>query len=311
MLEAAECALDVIAVPNLPKSIGDADALIIRSKTGADAIANAPRLRAMVRHGVGLDFVPMEAAAARAIPVANVPGANAQAVAEYAFAAIFSLTRHVREANDVLRKDGWTRARGLSAGAVELAGKILGIVGVGTIGTKIAQIGASGFGMNVIGHRRNLDALPAFVQGASIEDIFARSDFVVLSCALTPQTEGMVTAALLSRMKPSAFLINVARGQLIDDVALATALRGGIIGGAALDVFSQQPMTDDHPFRQLDNVLLTPHLASLTRESMELTSRIACEELLRIFRGERPHNLANPEVWDAARTRAMALDVNR
>jgi len=283
-----------------------ADILIVRSKLADDILDGVHRLRGVVRHGSGLDFIPMSRANALAIPVASVPGANSNSVAEYVFAAIFELTRQLRRADTVLRNEPWWDARKGFDRASEIEGRMLGIVGVGSIGGRVAQIGHFGFGMNVIGHQRCLDALPAHVRGVALPELFSSSDFVVLSCPLTPETQNLVNAAMLSHMKPEAFLINVSRGQLTDETALATALQAGTIAGAALDVFSVQPLPDDHQFRSLNNVLLTPHIAGLTADSMERLSVGSCEEALRLLKGERPSNLANPEIWDAARKRLAA-----
>jgi D-3-phosphoglycerate dehydrogenase len=162
--------------------------------------------------------------------------------------------------------------------------------------------------MQVVGYQRRREAIPDFVRAADLEELFAASDFVVLCCPLTPETERMVGQALLRLMKPTAFLINAARGQLIDEAAFIETLRERKIAGAALDVFSVQPLAADHPYRSLPNVLLTPHLASLTTDSMKRLGRISCEEVLRMIRGERPLNLANPEIWEAAQARWHALD---
>jgi D-3-phosphoglycerate dehydrogenase len=291
--------------------IPQVDALIARSKLSDDILETAGKLRGVVRHGVGLDFIPMVRAAELAIPVANVPGANSQSVAEYVFAAIFDLTRKVRQADIILRSEGWPKARANSDSAIELFGKVLGVVGLGQIGRRVAEIGASGFGMKVVGTQRRPEVTPSFIRAVSISDLFAVSDIVVLCCPLTPQTEGMVGAELIGVMKKSAYLINPARGQLIVEEALTTAMRQGGIAGAAMDVFNQQPLPQAHPYRSLPNVLLTPHLASLTADSMEKIGRISCEEAVRMLRGERPMNLANPDVWPRAQARWKELDAAR
>jgi D-3-phosphoglycerate dehydrogenase len=141
-----------------------------------------------------------------------------------------------------------------------------------------------------------------------LEELFAASDYVVLSCPLTPQTERMVNARLLSHMKPSAYLINAARGKLIDEAAFVPFMRERRIPGAALDVFTEQPLRRDHALYDLPNVLLTPHLASLTLDSMKRIGRISCEEIVRLLCGERPINLANPDIWTAAQERWRTFD---
>jgi D-3-phosphoglycerate dehydrogenase len=311
LLAAANARL-VVPPDNAPATVqrflANADALIVRTKMPDSVLADAPRLRGIVRHGVGLDFIPMRRAAELGIPVANVPGANSLSVAEYVFAAIFDLARQLHVADFALREQGWAPARALADSAVELNGKYIGIVGLGNIGCEVARIAAQGFRMQVVGYQRRREAIPDFVRAADLEELFAASDFVVLCCPLTPETERMVGQALLRLMKPTAFLINAARGQLIDEAAFIETLRERKIAGAALDVFSVQPLAADHPYRSLPNVLLTPHLASLTTDSMKRLGRISCEEVLRMIRGERPLNLANPEIWEAAQARWHALN---
>jgi D-3-phosphoglycerate dehydrogenase len=291
------------AVATVQRLLTDADVMIVRTKMPDAVLAHAPRLRGIVRHGVGLDFIPMRRAAELAIPVANVPGANARSVAEYVFAALFELTRNVQSADRLLREEGWAQARAVSEHAVELSGKCMGIVGLGNIGRDVARIAAHGFGMQVVGSQRRRDAMPDFVRPLDLMELFAVSDVVVLCCPLTDETYRMVGPELIGAMKSTAHLINPARGQLIDESALIAALRDRRIAGAALDVFSEQPLALDHPYRSLPNMLLTPHLASLTVDSVERIGRISCEEAARMLRGERPLNLANAEIWEAAQRR--------
>ncbi len=299
------------AVATVQRLLTDADALIVRTKMPDAVLAHAPRLRGIVRHGVGLDFIPMRRAAELAIPVANVPGANSRSVAEYVFAALFALVRKVQSADRLIREEGWTPARAVSKHAVELSGKCMGIVGLGNIGRDVARIAAHGFGMQVVGSQRRRDTIPEFVHPLDLAELFAVSDVVVLCCPLTEETDRMVGHPLIGAMKSTAYLINPARGQLIDEAALFAAMRDRRIAGAALDVFSEQPLVADHPFRSLPNMLLTPHLASLTADSLERIGRISCEEAARMLRGERPLNLANSEIWEAAQRRWDRLNSAR
>jgi D-3-phosphoglycerate dehydrogenase len=161
--------------------------------------------------------------------------------------------------------------------------------------------------MRVLGHRRNPAGLPPHVAHAVLPELFAESDYIVLACPLTPETRGIVSAALLARMKPTAWLLNVARGPVVEETALVEALRTRRIGGAALDVYWEQPLPATHPLRGLDNVILTPHAAGLTRESVTEMSRISTEEVVRILHGDRPVNFINPEAWQAARERRHQL----
>lgn len=292
--ELAEVVLAPDAQPDtLRRLVADADVLVVRSALPADLFEHAPRLRGVVRHGVGVDMIPMAAANARRIPVANVPGSNRHAVAEHAIGAVALLRRRTARMDALLRSAGWQRSRALADEAGELHDQVLGIVGLGEVGTRIAEIAHHGYGMRVLGHQRRLDALPPFVEGAALDDLLARSDAVVLACPLTDATRGLLDARRLALMPRHAVLVNVARGAVVDEEALIAALRGHRIGGAALDVFDSQPLRDDHPLLALDNVLLTPHAAGLTVQSMRRMSLGTAEEVRRLLAGQLPRHLVN------------------
>lgn len=277
----------------------EADAVIVRAKLPDDVFEGAERVRGVVRHGVGLDFIPVAAATARGIPVANLPGSNTQTVAEYVFSALFHLRRPLARIDARLRADGWNPARGLGDGTSEIAGSTLGIIGLGAIGQRVAAIARAGFGMRVIGASRSGGGVEG-IEAVDLEALFAQSDAVVIACPLTPQTKGLVDGRLLARMKPSAVLINPARGAIVDTQALLTALKAGWIAGAATDVYDAHPVPPDSPLFDLPNLLMTPHLAGITATSMRAMSIGAAEEVLRILRGGEPQNLVNPD-YRAAR----------
>jgi D-3-phosphoglycerate dehydrogenase len=278
-----------------------ADAVIVRQKLPDDLPEHAPRLRAAVRQGVGVDLIPVDACTAAGVLVANVPGANADAVAEFVVAQMLAAARQAQAMHARLLAGPWDAARGMAARATELNGKVLGIVGVGAIGTRLAEIAHHGLRMRVLGRRRNAGRLPAFVTAADLPTLFAQSDFIALACPLTEETRGLASAAMIARMKPGAWLMNVARGGVVDEPALVAALREGRIGGAALDVYAAQPLAPDHELRHLPNVVLTPHVAGLSVESVVTMSTIAAEEVVLILRGERPRNFINPTAWDGRR----------
>lgn len=289
---------DVVRAPDaqpdtLRRLIADADVLVVRSALPADLFDHAPRLRGIVRHGVGVDMIPMAAANARRIPVANVPGSNRHAVAEHAIGAVSLLRRRTARMDALLHSAGWENSRALADEAGELHDQVLGIVGVGEVGLRIAEIAHNGYGMRVLGHQRRLDALPAFVEGAALDDLLARSDAVVLACPLTDATRGLLDARRLALMPRHAVLVNVARGAVVDEAALIAALRERHLGGAALDVYTTQPLPAGHPLLSLDNVLLTPHAAGLTVQSMKRMSLGTAEEVRRILAGQLPRNLVN------------------
>jgi D-3-phosphoglycerate dehydrogenase len=272
----------------------EADGIIVRAKLPDDILQHAPKLKGMVRHGVGLDFIPVAAATARGVAVANLPGSNTTAVTEYVMAALLHLRRPLQRMDAVLHADGWGPARALAENFAELRDSTLGILGVGTIGRRLAGIAREGFGMKVLGTSRSKGALPAGVEEVSLPELFARSDALVVCCALTEQTRGLVNAALIAWMRPRAVLVNVSRGPVVETAALLEALRTQRLAGAALDVFDVQPLPADSALFEGPNLLLTPHAAAITESSSRAMSVGAAEEMLRILRGEAPLNLVNP-----------------
>ena len=292
---------EVVRAPNsapetLRRMAGDADGVITRSKLPDDLFEAAPRVRGVVVHGTGTDLVPVERATAHGVMVANLPGINAQSAAEYCAMAMLMLARNIVGITSTLRSSAWDDARRLGSNARELTGMTLGIVGVGAIGGRLAKIARHGFGMKVLGQQRRLDRLPAEAAPASLEDLLAQSDFVVLACPLTPQTRYLINRESLSRMKPTAWLINVGRGPVVQEEALIEALRAKRIAGAMLDVYEHYRLEPGHALFSLDNVILTPHLAAVTQEARARAGVAAADEMLHILRGQRPRNLVNPEV---------------
>ena len=279
----------------------EADGVITRSKLPDDIFEVAPRLRAVTIHGTGTDLVPLASATSRGVLVSNLPGVNAQSVAEYCVMAMLMLARNVAAIISAVRTQPWDEARRLAMPAREIGGMTLGLVGVGEIGRRVAGICARGFGMRVLGHQRRLDRLPPEAQPADLDDLVAQSDFVVLACPLTPETKHLFGAGRLAAMKSSAWLINVGRGPVVDEAALVEALHERRIAGAMLDVYEHYRLPPGHPLFALSNVILTPHLAGSTRESRARASVRAADETLRMLAGERPANLVNPEAWDARR----------
>lgn len=280
----------------LTRLVVNADALIVRAQLPPTLFDHATRLRAVVRHGVGLDMIPVEAATARGIPVANLPGSNTQAVVEYCLAAMLQLRRGLATMDSQLRGQGWAKARPFADRGTEFGGSTLGIVGVGAIGSRLAGM-AGAMGMRVLGLTRRPGSLPPGVAVADKRMLFAEADVVVLCCPLTEQTRGLVDAATLATMKSDAILVNVSRGPVIDTQALLAALRRGRLGGAALDVHDKQPLTGSEAVFDAPNLLLTPHVAGITDTSMRAMSEGAIATVLALLRGERPANVVNPQVF--------------
>jgi D-3-phosphoglycerate dehydrogenase len=284
----------------------EADIVIVRAPLPPALFDGAARLRAAIRHGAGLDMIPVEAATEAGVLVANVPAVNARSVAEHVFFAAMALLRRFRMMDRDLRGKGWLAGRDHSERTQELAGRTLGVVGVGNVGKAVMDIARYGFGLTVIANSRNPKSLPDDVRFVTLDELVAQADIVVLSCPLTPETTGLLSRERIARMRPGAILVNVSRGAVVDDAGLIEALRGGRIGGAALDVFATQPLPADHPYFSFDNVIITPHMAGITEQSMMRMGVGAAEEALRVLANHLPVNLRNPEVLERYRQRFPA-----
>ncbi|MXU64321.1 NAD(P)-dependent oxidoreductase [Oceanomicrobium pacificus] len=271
--------------------------IVVRAPIAPEIIARETGLRALVRHGAGLDMIPVDAATEAGIVVANVPGANAVTVAEHAIWSALALLRRYPQVHAGLRRDGWEAARRHSDAGRELAGRTIGIVGMGNIGRELARIAGQGFGMQVLSHTRSPDKVPDGVTACSLPDLLAASDVLVLACPLNDATRGLIGAAELAAMRPGSVLVNVSRGPVVVEEALLSALDSGHLAGAALDVFDRQPLPPDHPLLDRDTVILTPHMAGITEESMLRMGQGVVAEIRRLEAGERPDNLVNPDVW--------------
>jgi len=229
------------------------------------------------------------------IAVANVPKANSTSVAEYVVGQMITLMHRLNRIDHTLRCQSWNNSRKLADESTEAAEKVIGIIGVGAIGTELARICSQGLRMRVVGVRHSSAAMPSFVTAVPLDDIFPMADVVVLACPVNESTRGLLNAARIARMKPQAFLINVSRGAVIDESALIKALSEQRLAGAALDVFEQQPLPESSPLRTLPNVILSPHLAGITDESMQRMGRVAAEQALALIAGELPQHLVNTE----------------
>jgi D-3-phosphoglycerate dehydrogenase len=258
------------APDQLAADIVDADAIVVRSATKVTAalIDAAPRLRVIARAGTGVDNVDVPAASARGIVVMNAPGANSISVAELAMGLILAMARHLPAADAAMKQAKWEKKKFLGE---EVRDKTLGLVGLGRIGQEVARRAAA-FNMRIIAHDPFISEQVAGdlgVQLVSMDDVFARADYVSLHMPSTPQTKQLVNAERLARAKRGIRIINTARGDLIDEKALADAIEAGQVAGAALDVFTKEP-TVDHRLQMLPQVIATPHIAASTREGQEL-----------------------------------------
>jgi D-3-phosphoglycerate dehydrogenase / 2-oxoglutarate reductase len=254
----------------LAADLGDADAIVVRSatKVTADLIQAAPKLRAIARAGTGVDNVDVDAASARGIVVMNAPGANSISVAELAMAELLALARKIPAADASMKQNKWDKKSFLGE---EIRGKVLGLAGLGRIGQEVARR-ARAFEMTLLAHDPFISAQVASELGVelvSLDELCARADFLSLHMPSTSQTHHIFNAERLARCKKGLRIINTARGDLIDEAALAQAIQSGQIGGAALDVFEQEPTTN-YTLQTLPQVVATPHIAASTREGQEL-----------------------------------------
>ncbi|GCA50060.1 glyoxylate/hydroxypyruvate reductase B [Sinorhizobium sp. KGO-5] len=283
-----------------------AEIVIVRAPIPPAFFENVPALRAVVRHGAGLDMIPYDAATAAGVLIANVPAVNAPTVAEHVFMVTLALLRQFRPMDRDLRNMGWSAGRAHCDRALDLAGRIMGVIGMGNVGKAVFRIAKYGFQLEIVANSRSPESLPNGVRFLSVDDLVSTADIVVLCCPLTPETTGLLSRERIARMKQGAILVNVSRGPVVDDGALIEALEMGRIGGAALDVFSTQPMAPEHPYFRQDNVIVTPHVAGITEQSMMRMGIGAAAEAIRVMEGGLPANLRNPEVVEHYRRRFPA-----
>ncbi len=286
ILEAAD-GIDVdvrtdLSPEELLETIAEYDGLAVRSGTQvtAEVIARAAKLKVVGRAGVGVDNVDVPAATARGVVVMNTPEANTITTAEHAFAMMMALARRIPQGNASLKAGRWERSKFMGS---ELYNKVLGVVGLGRIGRAVAER-AKGFQMKVIAEDPFMSqdkAADLGIELVSLDELLARADIITVHAPLLPETKGMIDAAAFEKAKDGVYIINCARGGIVDEAALAAALESGKVGGAALDVFVEEPPTG-HPLLKFDNVICTPHLGASTVEAQENVS-IAVAEQIRDF----------------------------
>ncbi len=288
-----ETGVDSFAVPDpetLMKRVGETDVLVISGLWQNQLLEQTKRLRFIQSIGAGTDQFPRAELASRGIRLASARGVNARAVAEHAIALMLALNRRLPEARDNQRKRIWRGMIGdLARREDELGGKTLLVIGLGDIGGRLAQL-AKAFDMRVVGLRRH----PAFGCGAAdavhamdeLDLLLPDADFVALTCPLTAETENLIDAEALSRMKPTAHLVNVARGRVVDEAALIEALATRRIAGAGIDVTAEEPLAPSSPLWAMEHVLITPHTAGETRGYEDNVIEILLDNLGRLWRGE-------------------------
>jgi glyoxylate reductase len=262
---------------------------LLTDPVDAELLDAAPRLRAISNFAVGVDNVDLDGATARGIPVGNTPGVLTDTTADLAVALMLGISRHLAEGDAYVRRGEWrTWETGLLLGH-DLHGATVGIVGFGRIGQAVARR-LEGFGCEVVHTSRS--------GGVALGELLERSDFVSVHSPLTAETRGLIGDEALARMKPTAYLVNTARGPIVDSHALARALHDGGIAGAALDVTDPEPLPAGHPLLEAPNLLVLPHLGSATHATRERMAGMAVDNLLAGLAGERMPNCANPGVYE-------------
>ncbi|MFQ5909106.1 MAG: hydroxyacid dehydrogenase [Thermoplasmata archaeon] len=305
----AEKAIDILKVKHevdaeeyeageLLENIHSYDALVVRSRTKvtAEVIQRGENLKVIGRAGVGVDNIDMEAASERRIPVVFSPRGSTVSVAELAIAHMLSLARNLVFSDRSVRAGKWEKRRFIGT---ELQNKVLGLIGAGRIGAEVAKR-AKAFGMRVLASDPYLTEETAAKIGVELYDLhqlLRESDFVSIHAVLTPETRGLIGREELHSMKKSAYLINCARGGIVDEVALAGALQEGLIAGAALDVFENEP-PGDSPLLELGDIHFTPHLGASTTEAQKRAGIIVAEQVLKVLDGGIPDQVVNRRIYD-------------
>jgi D-3-phosphoglycerate dehydrogenase len=289
-----------ITEATLAREVRDVSALLVRTAEIPASVIEAGRvLRVIARHGVGFDNIDVAAATRRKVPVCITPRANAVSVAEHVLALMLALAKKIVPYDRATRMSNWEIRN--SFDAVDLDGKILGVIGMGRTGTLVCQKAKAAFNMEVLVYSprasREMIEKAGGKKVSSIPELLKASDIVTLHVPLTGETGGLIGEAELHMMKPSAFLINCARGPVVNEGALFRALKDGIIAGAGLDVFDPEPPGDDNPLFGLTNVVLSPHSAGLTAECAKRMSSQAAQSIIDVLEGRRPEGVVNPEVF--------------
>jgi len=286
------------SMEELKEMIGEYDAILLRSRTKltGDIIDAGKNLKVIGRAGIGVDNIDLKAATEHGIIVVNAPGSNSLSVVELTIGHMISLARKLVEADKHVRSGQWNRK---AFKGVELMGKTLGLIGFGRIGSEVARR-AQVFGMDVITYDPYVNKKIADEMGVKVvetkEDVLKNADFISIHALLTDETRGMIAGPEFEIMKDSAYIINCARGGIVDEKALYEALKDGKIKGAALDVYESEPPAGS-PLLELDNVVFTPHVGASTKEAQMRAGTVAAEQMLTALRGERPQFLVNRDVW--------------
>lgn len=275
--------------------------LVMKLQGYAPLLKRCPNLLVLSTNGAGFDTVSLADATAAGVAVVNQAGGNKEGVAEHVMAMMLALSKRIVESNHAMRS-GATYKRGDFMGD-DVQGRTIGIVGLGHVGSRVAELCRGLFQMRVLAYDPYLSTEQIRAKGAekipTLQDMLRVADYVSVNCPHTPETRGMMGAAQFAMMQPHAYFITTARGGIHDEAALAAALTAGQVAGAGLDVWEDEPPPSDHPLLRFDNVLVSPHTAGITRQSRHNIAKIAAEQMLDILDGKKPPRLLNPEVWQA------------
>jgi D-3-phosphoglycerate dehydrogenase len=288
------------SVATVIREIKGVEGVVVRTAPFTrEIIEAADALKVIGRHGVGVDNIDVKAATEKGIVVVNTPNANATSVAEHTLMVIGALAKRAVVYDRATRNGNWEIRN--SYKAMDLDGKTLGLVGIGRIGSMVAKRAAAAYNMKVIAYDPYVRPEAAGKMGVSLvaqmDDVFKLADVVSLHTPLTPETRGFVNESKLRLMKPTAFLVNLSRGEVINEKDLCAALKSGVIAAAALDVYDPEPPLKDNPLFGLDNVILSPHSAALTEECVIRMATGAAEGIVEVLSGNRPQFVVNPDVF--------------
>jgi microcystin synthetase protein McyI len=294
----------------LLRAVKGVHGLIARGiKVTDEVLAQADVLEVVATPSAGYDHIDIDACSERGIPVVNNSGLNAVSVAEHTIGLMVGLSKAIPLPHDLLRHQGWQTRIPYSWEQIgfEIDGRTIGIVGVGNVGSRLAHKVHVAFNMTVLAYDPYVSREKMQEFGATkvdkLDDMLPEVDFLSVHAPHTKETHHIISGPQLAKMKPTAYLINCARGPLVDEPALVEALRNKVIAGAALDVFEPEPSLDNNPLYQMSNVIVTPHLAGVTAEAVKRMAIGAAEQTLQVLKGERPPRLVNPEAWDQFRER--------
>ena len=280
----------------LVAAVADVQAILVRvAKLTPEVIRAAKHLRVIGKHGVGYDNIDIPAATAAGVVVTNTPLANSTSVAEHALALLLAVARRIGESDRDLARGGMRAQK--SYQGVELSGKVMGVIGLGSAGLRLARMTGNGLGMRVLGFDPYKDPWPDGIERCvDLDPLLRQADFISIHVPLTRETRHLIGTATLTTMKPTAILVNTARGGIVDEAAVAEAVAAGRLAGAGLDVVVDEPLKPSHPLNGTPNIILTPHVAGVTEEAMMRMAQDSAADILRVLRGEVPQFPVNREV---------------